>query len=77
MIIDLILDRKDGEKYTPKDFYLQILDYSEVFPELANPISYAMNKGDEQNVKNALCDYVVKCSYNPNICDYINSVEWL
>lgn len=77
MIIDLILDRKDGYKYRPKDFYDYVMDYGETWPELANPITAAMDSGTEEDVKRELCEYVIKCGYNTAICDYINSVEWL
>lgn len=77
MIIDLILDRKDGYKYNPKEFYNEVMDYGDTWPELANPITYAMDTGTDDDVKRELCGYVIKCGYNPKICDYINSVEWL
>lgn len=77
MIIDLILDRKDGCKYNAREFYFEIMEYASTFPELANPITQAMDSGTEQDVKNELCKYVLDCGYNPKICDYINSVKWL
>lgn len=77
MIIDLILDRKDGYKYNPKEFYNEVMEYGDIWPELADPITRAMDSGTEQDVKNELCLYITKCGYNPQICNYINSVEWL
>lgn len=77
MIIDLILDRKDGEAYNPKEFYMEVMDYGETWPDIAFPIASAMDSGTEQDVKNELCRYVLECGYNPQICEYINSVEWL
>ena len=77
MIIDLILDRKDGEKYRPNEFYYSILEYRESWPELSDPITRAMDEGTENDVKNALCDYIIKCGYNTTICDFINAVNWL
>lgn len=77
MIIDLILDRQDGREYDPREFYREILDYSEVFPELADPIVLAIEKGPEQVVKFELCRYIIDGGLNPEICDYINSVAWL
>lgn len=77
MIIDLILDRKDGKHYNARDFYFDVLRYRTVFPELSDPITYAMDEMEEQDVKNALCNYIDICEYNPEIKNYINSVNWL
>ena len=76
MIIDLILDRKEGEPYNPKDFYTNVLAYEDVF-KFEPTISKAMDYGEEEDVKRALCDYINRQNYNPSICDYINSVNWL
>jgi len=74
MIIDRILDRMDGEEYTPKRFYDAVRLYEN--PEYTD-ISMAMDYGEEKDVKRALCEYVIFNEYNPAICDYINSVSWL
>jgi len=78
MIIDLILDRKDWEEegyntYDAKQFYDNVVAYGEIGFEIAR----ALDGGTEENVKKALCDYVINNEYNPKICDYINSVKWL
>jgi hypothetical protein len=73
MIIDLILDRKDGEEYNARDFYYACLRYGEV----GDDITRALDSGTEKDVKKALCDYVIDNDYNKNICKYINSVNWL
>lgn len=75
MIIDLILDRKDGVAYDKNKFYRMVRDY-DVQP-FSNNITYMMDFFGENLVKRALCEYVIGCKYNPSICDYINSVEWL
>lgn len=77
MIIDLILDRKDGCAYCARDFYNDVMRYGNIWPALAHPITRAMDEGEEPDVKNALCAYVKTAGYNPAICDYINSVSWL
>ena len=41
MIIDLILDRKDGAVYNAEDFYRDIIDYENIF-ELSRDISVAL-----------------------------------
>ena len=73
MIIDKILDRKDGELYKASDFYLDCLNYGRT----GDKITRALDGGTENDVKKALCDYIIENDYNPKICDYINSVEWL
>lgn len=78
MIIDLILDRKDGQTYDPQRFADEIRDYCEVFPDTnAGAILDAMENGVEQRVRHELCEYIFAGDYNPEICDYINSVSWL
>ena len=78
MIIDLILDRKDDEKegfffYNAHDFYYDVMGYGEI----GDDITRAMDCGTEEDVKKALCEYVIHNEYNPAICDYINSVNWI
>lgn len=77
MIIDLILDRKDGRTYDPVQFYSEVLEYRGICPELSDPITRALDAGTEDDVKKALCEYVTGEGYAPEICDYINSVSWL
>lgn len=79
MIIDLILDRKisSEDDYDPNIFYLKIMEYTDIFPDLSNPISRAMDEGEEEDVKRELCNYIDKCGYNPEIKDYVNSVMWI
>jgi hypothetical protein len=73
MIIDKILDRKDGQKYNAKQFYNDITLYGDVGYEIAE----ALDNGEENDVKKELCKYIIKNEYNPAICDYIESVKWL
>lgn len=77
MIIDLILDRKDGQQYNANEFYNDVMQYAETWPETANPITRAMDEGDENDVRRQLCAYIDEQQYNPEIKDYINSVQWL
>ena len=76
MIIDLILDRKDGTLYNAFDFYRDVMEYESDF-NLDRSISSALDYGDEKAVRKALCDYVINQGYNKNICNYINDVQWL
>jgi len=77
MIIDLILNRKDGQKYSAREFYHDVMGYADIWPSLANPITRAMDGGEEDDVQRELCKYVTSQGYNPDICDYIRSVKWL
>lgn len=77
MIIDLILDRRDGAEYIQEEFYNNVADYGITWPDLAGPILEAMNHGSEKDVKKALCNYIEEAGYNMDICKYINSVEWI
>ena len=77
MIIDLILDRKDGVKYNAREFYQGVMGYGEIWPDLADPITRAMDGGEEEDVQRELCNYVTSQDYNPDICNYIRSVKWI
>jgi hypothetical protein len=73
MIIDLILDRKDGATYSPKQFYNQVSEYGEV----GFLILMALDDGVESDIKGELCDYIIKNDYNDDICTFIKNVNWL
>ncbi len=77
MIIDRILDRKDrehdGEEYIAREFYFDVLGYGQI----GDDITMAMDYGTEEDVKRALCSYIDKNDYNPDIKKYINSRMWL
>ncbi len=73
MIIDLILDRKDGDKYRPEVFYREVFMYGEI----GFGITSAMDDGEEIDVKTELCYYVAQNGYSLDICNYIKSVNWL
>lgn len=83
MIIDLILDRRDDIRidgvdfYNAHDFYFRCLRYNSVFNGIADDILSALDSGTEQDVKQALCRYITDNEYNPQICDFINSVQWI
>ena len=77
MIIDLILDRKDGVEYDARSFYNDVLYYESYDMGSDGGISRAMDEGEEKDVKRELCVYIDRNRYNPAIKDYINSVSWL
>ena len=79
MIIDLIIERKDGTRYNPEDFYNDVCQYEQSFFEDDNTlnISKAMESKNECIVKKELCWYIISQEYNPELCTYIMSVDWL
>ena len=76
MVIDMILDRMDGAKYSPFDFYRYALAESDIF-DVFDGITKAMVSCSEEDVKRELKKYVIEQGYNPEICNYIDSVSWL
>lgn len=74
MLVDIILDRKAGERYNAREMYLYCQD--SVFP-FYRKVAEVMRNGTEEQIKELLCSYIKEEMYNPNICDYINSVNWL
>lgn len=77
MIIDLIIDRQESGEYNAHDFYMDVLGYMDLVPEDVKQITLCMDEGDEQDVKFALCRYVLRNGYSEEICKYIYSVNWL
>ena len=73
MVLDKILERKDGTPYNPKKFYNDIASYGDIGFEIAN----ALDSGTEIDVRSALCNYITNNEYNPTICDYIKSINWI
>lgn len=73
MIIDLILDRKDGIPYSPREFYQSVMEYGPI----GHGIAEAMDSGEEEDVKRELATYIANNGYNPEIIDYTNRQEWL
>jgi uncharacterized metal-binding protein len=75
MVIDLILDRKDGKEYDKNTFFKEVLEYSKDgnFYDISN----AFGMGSEKDVKNALCDYIDRNEYNPAIKAFIKQSKWL
>ena len=66
-----------SERYTAKNFYDGLMLYNGSMPDIAGAIIDAMDGGTEEDVKKELCYYIIGNEYNKNICDYIQSKEWL
>lgn len=71
MLIDKIMDRIGGETYSARQFYSDARDYG------FERITLAMDYGTEDDVQDALCDYIFANDYNPEICKYICTHTWL
>lgn len=76
MIIDLILDRKDGVLYDARDAYNYITQQESMF-NTDYPISRAFDAGTNEDVQEALSWYVIDFGYNEEIVDYVKSVDWV
>ena len=75
MIIDIILDRKDGAiSYDASKHLKAIYDYATDagMTELAT----AVDGGNEADVRAALMRYITMCGYPTALLDYITSVRW-
>lgn len=76
MIIDKILDRKDGEEYDAREFYYYLMQPGGGIHE--KNISEAMDYGNESDVKLELLIYCNDNGYtDPEIIDFIKSINWL
>jgi len=76
MIIDLILDRKDGDNYNAHEFLEGIKRYNETFDGIGEEIITAFNSKNGYSIKRALAKYIIDNDYNLDIISYINSVDW-
>jgi len=75
MVIDLILDRKDGKPYNAKQFYNQVSTFN--YFDCVIPVSEALDTGTEHDIRKALSTYIIQGDYSPDIVQYIYSVQWL
>ena len=75
MIIDIILDRKEGAiDYAPETHLKAIYDYAT--DARMSDIARALDSGNENDVKAALMRYITVCGYPLDLLDYIASVRW-
>ena len=77
MIIDLILDRKDGQQYDAREFYFSVMDYRETAGDWADGIARALDSGTEDDVRGALCRYIIEAGYPAALCAWICRQNWL
>lgn len=82
MIIDIILNRQDANNENPpwecygKMGLRDIYSYAKYFNKMDYLVK-AIDDGDEEKVKEALCRYIDENEYNPAIKEYIKSKKWL
>ena len=75
MIIDIILDRKDGAiDYAPETHLKAIYDYAT--DAGMSDIARALDSGNEADVRAALMCYIATCGYPLELLDYIASERW-
>ena len=83
MIIDIILDRREGAiNYVPATHLKAIYDCATFFH--MNNLAAAVDSGNEDDVKAALMNYVISGGCNPDIhhhnfldlCLFIKTVRW-
>lgn len=77
MIIDLILDRRDGDPYDARKFYHEVMEYNSVFDNAFEYILKAMDEGTDYDVKKALCKYIIDQGYDIEIMYFILSNKWI
>lgn len=76
MIIDLILDRKAGDRYTQDECHY-LYDEAQFFG--FDGIVSAFDFGSEQDVQEKLCDYCKEYMQGEalnDLCEFIKSVNW-
>lgn len=79
MIVDEILDRRDGSSFNPDRFREYVLEECRIF-NFDIPFSSAFNEKDEKNkedlVKRCLILYIIENNYNINIISFVLAVKW-
>lgn len=75
MLVDMILERQEGEPYNLKEFRKEVKDYCNTFDytDVYNALRYS----SDEKIKYELCKYIDDEWYgNPLIKNYICSVSW-
>ena len=75
MIIDEILDAKDGD-YNARYFY-NYVSQDEELNGTGFPISRALDGGTNADVQRELCAYIDREGYNQDIKLFINQFTWV
>lgn len=75
MIIDVILDRREGAIHYDAATHLKAI-YDYATDAHMSDIAAAVDGGTEDDVKAALMRYITACGYPLELLDYIASVRW-
>lgn len=74
MIIDTIMDRRDGCAYGHDDMtYMHEEAETFGFVDLAR----ALDSGSEDDIRRELCRYIDDGGYRQDVKKYVNSVDWI
>ena len=82
MLIDFIIARKNNDnwdrngkyktEYNAKEFYYFLAKY-----DMYGDIVDLLDSGENWEIKNALCMYIIEEDYDIDLCKYIKSINWL
>ena len=72
MIIDLILDRKNGIPYIAREFYNNVMQYGKIGHDIAS----ALDSGENGDVQFELAKYIKENGYDLSLIEYVNSFGW-
>lgn len=73
MIIDRILDRKDGFGFSEADLRYM---YDEATLFWMEGLARAIDGGENSDIQRELCKYIDDNGYNKSIKRYVNKVNW-
>lgn len=74
MIIDTILDRRDGCAYGHDDMTYMHED-AEMFG--FSDLACALDSGSDDDIRRELCRYIDDGGYLQDLKKYVNSVDWI
>lgn len=76
MIIDCILDALDFGEYDPKEFYGYLTEYysKSVY---SKAIARALDSGTNEDIQEAICQYINANGFNADIKIKVKSFNWL
>ena len=76
MIIDCILDAVDFGDYDPKEFYDYLTEYYSKSVQ-SKAIARALDSGTNEDIQEAICQYIDANGFNSDIKAKVKSFDWL
>ena len=76
MIIDCILDAVDFGDYDPKEFYDYLTEYYSKSVQ-SKAIARALDSGTNEEIQDAICQYIDANGFNADIKIKVKSFNWL